>query len=107
MKYTIERLHRTVELNDELVEKYCQYDELHDQSFSIVVRTKFGHIPTEEEVSNEELSKICNDILLEELKALSLLPQAVLFADEHKDLIQNCADNMRTFEQNIGRDLNG
>ena len=82
MKFTIGRLERTVELDDALVKKYCEYDELREQPFSIVIRTKFGHKPTPEEISDDDLSKLCNEILLSELKALAMLPAAVSMVDQ-------------------------
>lgn len=78
MEYTITKLNRTVTLNDELVEKYCEYETLREQPFCIVIRSTFGHAPSVEEVSDEELSALCNEILLDELKALALLPQALI-----------------------------
>ena len=77
MLYTISRINRTVDLDNDLVSKYLEYDELHEQPFSIVVRTKFGHSPTKEEISDADLSSLCNEILLSELKALALLPNAL------------------------------
>ena len=54
MKYFITRLDRTVELDDILVQKYCEYENLREQPFSIVIKSKFGHKPTKEEISDEE-----------------------------------------------------
>ena len=87
MLYTIKRINRTVELNDDLVKKYLEYDELRDQPFSIIIRTQFGHAPTEAEISDKDLSILCNDILLSELKALALLPKAVsVVENNYKEL---------------------
>lgn len=85
MLYTIKRLNRTVDLNDDLVNKYCEYESLRDQPFSIVVRAKYGHCPTEGEVSDAELSELCNSVLLSELKAMALLPKAVSVIEEKYD----------------------
>jgi len=79
MKYTIKRLNRTVELDDELVQAYCEYETLRDQPFAIVIRTKFGHNPTVSEISDKNLSVLCNEILLAEMKAFALLPKAIDF----------------------------
>ncbi len=77
MKYEIKRLNRTVELNDELVEEYKKYDVLRDAPFSIAVRTRYGHAPAKDEISDKELSEFCNNVLLAELKAFTLLPGAL------------------------------
>ena len=93
MKYFITRLDRTVELDDILVQKYCEYENLREQPFSIVIKSKFGHKPTKEEISDEELSKICNEILLSELKALGMLPNALHVLQQHYYDIQNASKN--------------
>ncbi len=82
MKYTITKIERTVNLDDELVNKYTQYDELRDFLFSIRIKSQFGHKPTIEEISDENLSKICNEVLLDELRALVLLPKAITFVEK-------------------------
>ena len=83
MEYRIKKAGRTVNLNDELVEEYCKYDELRDAPFMIVIHSEYGMVPTEEEVSMEELSVLCNEVLLGELKALAMLPKAVQVITEH------------------------
>lgn len=75
-------------MNDALVKKYCEYETLRDQPFSIVVRSKYGHRPTQEEASDEELSRICNEVLLSELKALALLPNAIAVIDNKFEELQ-------------------
>lgn len=93
MVYNIARLNRTVILDDRLVQEYTKVDEIREQSFSIVIRSKFGHNPTKEEVSDAELSNLCNEILFSELKALSLLPNAISFVcnnyEEYKEKTAN------------------
>ncbi len=84
MRYYIERLNRTVELDDRLVRIYTEYERLRDQPFSIVVRCKYGHAPSTDEVSDEELSVFCNQILLSELKALSIIPRMQGYFNEHE-----------------------
>ena len=87
MQYTITKIGRTVTLDDKLVDKYTQYDELREHPFSIRIKSQFGHKPTIEEISDEELSKLCNEILLDELKALTLLPKAITVIEEkYKDI---------------------
>jgi len=86
MQYTITRLNRTVELDDLLVEEYCKVEKLREQPFSIVIKSQFGHAPTIEEISDEELSHLCNQILISELKALCLLPKALFYKDCFRNL---------------------
>lgn len=57
MLYNISKLNRTVELSDELVSEYTKHDELREHSFSIVVKAKFGHAPSADEISDEEGSE--------------------------------------------------
>lgn len=94
MLYKINRLNRTVDLDDILVNKYCEYETLRDQPFSIVIRSKYGHCPTKEELSDEELSKICNEVLFSELKALALLPKALsVVAENYDDFVKQTKEN--------------
>ncbi len=86
MTYSIKRIGRTVELNDALVEEYLKYeDSLRDQPFSIVIRSTYGHEPSESEVSNEELSRLCNEVLLSELKAIAFMPEILKVWEDHKE----------------------
>lgn len=101
MIYRINRIGRTVDLDDALVNKYTEYDELHEQSFSIAIRTKYGHNPSEEEVTDEDLSIFCNDILLTELKALALLPKAVMLIDNNYPAYKELTKNGDLIERQI------
>lgn len=83
MKYAISQLNREVELDDLLVNEYVKYDDLTEYNFVIVLASKFGHLPTEEEISDEELSSICNEVLFGDLKALALLPKALEAITQH------------------------
>ena len=93
MEYFISRLDRTVDLDDMLVQKYCEYETLREQPFSIVIKSKYGHKPSKEEVSDKELSMICNEILLSELKVLGMLPNALHILQKHYDNIRNASHN--------------
>ena len=91
MRYTITRLSRTVNLDDELVNEYLKYDELREQPFAIVVRTKFGHAPTVEEVDDKDLSDLCNKILLNELTMLGELPKVIEKFEKHYEEIKEAS----------------
>lgn len=101
MLYTIGRINRTVNLNDDLVSKYLEYDELHEQPFSIVIRTRFGHAPSETEISDDDLSALCNDVLLSELKALALLPKAISFIDNNYINYKEQSENGELIEKQL------
>ncbi len=86
MLYRIERIGRTVDLDDDIVNEYLKYESsLRDQPFSIAIRSTYGHDPSESEASDEELSALCNDILLSELKALVYMPEVLKVWEKHKD----------------------
>lgn len=101
MKYTIHKLNRTVYLNDELVNKYCEYDEIRETMFSIPIRTQFGHAPLNEEISDNALSELCNKILLSSLKALALLPEAVSTIENNKEQLSEAAINGTLLESKL------
>ena len=92
---------RLIDLDDVLVEKNCEYDELRDAGFCIVIRSKYGHIPTEEECSREELSEICNEVLLSSLKAMALLPKALEIITESKEELSLAAKEGRLLERKL------
>lgn len=83
MKYEITQLNRTVDLDDEIVKIYQEYSSLRENPFVIVILSTYECEPTEEDVSNEELSKLCNEVMLNELKTLSLLPKALAYIESH------------------------
>lgn len=101
MKYNIKKINRSVELDDNLVSEYTKYSELHEQSFTIIIQTTFGHAPTKEEINDAELSKMCNEILLSELQAMSLLPEALKIVDNHREEIENVSKNKEILEYRI------
>lgn len=101
MKYDIKKINRSVELDDNLVSEYTKYSELHEQSFTIIIRSTFGHAPTKEEINDAELSKMCNEILLSELQTMSLLPEALEIVDNHRKEIETASKNNEFFEYKI------
>lgn len=101
MKYDIKKINRSVELDDNLVSEYTKYSELHEQSFTIIIRSTFGHAPTKEEINDAELSKMCNEILLSELQTMSLLPEALEIVDNHRKEIEMAGKNDEFLEYKI------
>ena len=91
MKFDVTGLNRIVELNDDIVAEYCKYKPLSEDPFVIVAISEYGHEPTADEVSDEELSKMCNEVLLSDLKALALLPDALSFVEEHEQDLRDVA----------------
>lgn len=101
MKYYIERLNRTVELDDDLVNEYCKYEKLRDQPFSIAVRTEYGCAPTEEQVSNEELSNFCNEVLLHELKIMTAMPKIMKTIKENYEKFNKASEENELLDLDI------
>lgn len=91
MKFDVTGLNRIVELNDDIAAEYCKYKSLSEDPFVIVAISEYGHEPTADEVSDEELSKMCNEVLLSDLKALALLPDALSFVEEHEQDLRDVA----------------
>ena len=80
---------------------FSKYSELHEQSFTIIIRSTFGHAPTKKEINDAELSKMCNEILLSELQTMSLLPEALEIVDNHRKEIETASKNNEFFEYKI------
>jgi len=83
MKYEIKRIGRTVDLDDEILKMYREYMVLRDNPFAIVARSQFGHNPTKEEISDEELSALCNEVMLSELKTIEIMPKISEFLEKN------------------------
>ena len=92
MKFDVAGLNRTVELDDKIVAEYCRYKPLSEDPFVIVAISEYGHEPTAQEVSDEELSILCNEVLLSDLKALALLPNALAFVDKNRQDLKTVTD---------------
>ena len=96
MKYYISQINRTVELNDELVKQHAELDVLHEAPFVIAVITEYGHEPDKEEISDEELSKFCNQVLASEIQALRDLPAVAEFATRNYLIFVVASDTIIT-----------
>lgn len=102
MRYYIEALNREVELNDELVNAYKELEgELRQGPFVIVVLSKYGHEPTEQEISNEELSALCNKILATEIKVDLDMPRIIEAIYKHEKEFEKAAQEGELLEFDI------
>ncbi len=86
MKYFISKINRIVELDDKLVKEFLKYDELRDSIFTILLRSNFKNGLSESNISDKELSSVCNRILLTELTAIADLPSALETYLKHKEV---------------------
>lgn len=77
MKFEIIEIGRTVELTDEIVNEYEKFDKLRGGTLALSVLSVFRHDPTEEEITDEDLSKLCDKVLISRLKLFSLLPRTI------------------------------
>lgn len=91
MQYIINRLNRAVELDDELVQHYLEFGELTEHNFIMALRFKYGHLPTEVEITDEELSSICNEVLLTDLETFIQLPKIIELMMEHQEEFHRAA----------------
>ncbi len=108
MKFDVVGLNRIVELDDEIVAEYCRYKPLSEDPFVIVAISEYGHEPTAQEVSDEELSKLCNEVLLSDLKALALLPNALAFVDKiDRTSAECCWKGGFAYAYDMGRNSEG
>ena len=73
---------RTVNLYDPLVNEYKKMSPIEDCIFELGIINEYDHIPSEEEVSDEELSLVCNETMIYDLKAAMLLPKALEYIEK-------------------------
>lgn len=102
MKFYSEKLNRTINLNDNLVNEYLQFeDEIRDTPFAIVVIGKYGHEPTKEEISDEELSELCNRVLASEIKVNLAMPKIIQCIDENYEKFEQASKEGELLEFDI------
>lgn len=77
MKFVITQINREIELDDILATEYLKYDEILEYPFVIALCLKYGDLPATDTISDKDLSDLCNEVLLEELKCFTLLPKAL------------------------------
>ena len=106
MKYYISQINRTVELDDELVRQHAELDILHEAPFVIAVITEYGHEPNKEEVSDEKLSKFCNQVLDSEIRALKALPVVAEFATRNETMLREAAGRGVCIEESLEESMN-
>jgi len=70
MKYHISEINRDVDLDDRIVNLYQKVSEISDDVLLIPVYSRMA----KGEISDKEMSLICNDALLGEMEMLSLMP---------------------------------
>ena len=75
MKFELKKLGITVDLDDELYNEYSKYDDVRENNFGICILSKYWD--NYKNISIDELSKLCDEVLLSNLKALALLPKAI------------------------------
>lgn len=83
MNYFIKRINREVELDDTLIELYQEIKEIKDSLFTIVIFNEYGNYPTKDVVSDKELSLLCNECILNELKVWNILSKKISYIETH------------------------
>lgn len=104
MKYTISALNRSIELDDTLVNEYLKYDDIMECNFVLAVISKIGHLPKKEEISEEELSKLCNEVLLDDLKVMIDFPQIITTLERHLSDMNNATKTGTLLNYKISED---
>lgn len=95
MKYEIKALNRIAILNDELVEIYSQYRQLRDNPFVIRVISKYGYEPSVDELSEDDFSQLCNEVLLDELEFVISMPELSKIIEKYSAELKNATAHKR------------
>ena len=86
MKYNIERIGRTVILDDELVEKFLETgEELKQNIFTIRIKSHYGNDYGIDKVSDKELSNFCNEALFYEIQMYAKWPNICEWLNKNKE----------------------
>ena len=83
MRYTIKKLDRTVELDDELVSEYTKYKDIRDNTFIIGLKLYYK----DRSLNDDELSRACNIILAEDMENIRDNAVALCFIKENRDVL--------------------
>ncbi len=94
MKFNITQLDITVDLNDEIVAEYEKIEPILETFFVICLLSEYGSKEKIHQISDSELSIICNKILLSDLKTFILLPKAL-----------ECIENNLNIESHIPQEI--
>ena len=105
MKYNIPKINRTVELDDALVKEYEKYDELKEHSFVIGILSTYSHKHSKEDVSDEELSELCNKILASDIEAYKYMPAITEIIEGNEDEIDIATEKGICFEMDLGEKI--
>lgn len=103
MQYKMPRIGRTATLDDRLVSQYELYNgKLREAPFGIAMEFDFGHFPTCDEMSDEDFSEYCNEVLLDELKTCAKIPQLINFLEKGgSDALADAANHRELIEITI------
>ena len=105
MKYNIPKINRTVELDDTLVKEYEKYDKLTEHSFVIGILSTYNHKHNKEDVSDEELSELCNKILESDIKAYRYMPAIAEIIEENYAELDIAAEKGMCLEMDLGEKI--
>ena len=101
MQYTITKMNRTVELDDRLVAEYIKYDDILEHEFVMTAIAKVGHLPTKNEISDEELNTLCTEVLVSNLETFANLPQILQTVEHNSSSITNASKSKDLIELSI------
>ncbi len=102
MIYKIEELNRNVELDDEIAREYQKYKRLRDGLFMIALFFQYDKIP--ENISDEELSSVCNKAILKDMEVMTDNAKIVDFLQKNKDKMELLNHNEECVELTIKED---
>jgi hypothetical protein len=99
MVFKMPQIGRTVELDDAIVSEYVKTVEpsiVTESPFILALKQDFGHYPNEDEMSFDELSKYCDNVLLQELQFSASLPKLTQFlASGGEDALRNASSQQK------------
>ena len=82
MLYTIQKINRVVELDDDLVKAYTKFKDVRDNLFVIALALRYGEVP---DISDDELSAFCNKALVEDMEAMRNNALVVDYIQKNKE----------------------
>lgn len=95
MKYFCTELKRTVELDDRLADFCFHVDEYGEErmniAFAMAAIETYGDVPVDFSVTQEELSALCNRVLLSEVQLIHDWPKIIQCINSNRDKFEQAA----------------
>lgn len=87
MKFNLLKIGRTVDIDDNIAKEYQKFKDIRENLFLLNIYSEFGKYPNETEVTDSDLSLLCNKTLVEDLENMAIHGTAIKFLEENPAMV--------------------